>query len=274
MPWSLLLVIVIALVLPILRLLWWWPAPLRLRRLSPIAVVISTLWLLLLWCISGLRIIVVAVVPAVLLIAVLIVAVIVVLLVVLAVVACILLLSLQRVSLIVILLLLLLLLLLARLWAPVVLLLICHGDAGCVIVYRVQQSHIHRACVYRGVVRADRAPQRRGPAALKPALGRDSPQNQNRRLLKLWAGTSDSGKVARYLAGVFNYENVVDGRREGSAELTWEVKAMRLLTANNVEIVECCALQRGFRRHWCHGYALRREVDASMPSSNGRSRSI
>jgi hypothetical protein len=48
---------------------------------------------------------------------------------------------LRRVALIVVL---LLLLLLSRLRAAVVTLLVCHGDAGCVIVYRVQQSHMHR----------------------------------------------------------------------------------------------------------------------------------
>lgn len=136
LPRSLLLAVVVALVL------WRWSAALRLWWLSPVCAPVIVLLLLLLLCmsISGLRLIIVAVVPAVLLVSLLLVAVI-VLLVVIVLVIVVLLLSLRRVLLIVM----LRLLLLARLRAPVVLLLVCHGDAGRVIVYRAQQSHMHRA---------------------------------------------------------------------------------------------------------------------------------
>jgi hypothetical protein len=141
LPRSLLLAVVVALVL------WRWSAALRLWWLSPVCAPVIVLLLLLLLCmsISGLRLIIVAVVPAVLLVSLLLVSLllvaVIVLLVVIVLVIVVLLLSLRRVLLIVM----LRLLLLARLRAPVVLLLVCHGDAGRVIVYRAQQSHMHRA---------------------------------------------------------------------------------------------------------------------------------
>ena len=159
LPWSLRLLHVIALVVPILRLLRRWSAPWRLL-----------LWLLWLLCISGLRVIVVAIVPAllvmsVLVVTVLIVAIIVVLLVVVVIVASVLLLALRRIPLVVV----LLLLLLRLLRSPgVVLLLVCHGGAG---RYRLFTRF---GRVYQVVLRIA-PPQLREAACFKPELGRNRP---------------------------------------------------------------------------------------------------
>ena len=58
-----------------------------------------------------------------------------------------------------------------------------------------------------------------------------------------------------------------NGNREDSAGLLLPVKVDRLLPAANVEAASMLCSERRFRRHWCYGCALRREVDASMPSS-------
>jgi hypothetical protein len=58
-----------------------------------------------------------------------------------------------------------------------------------------------------------------------------------------------------------------NGKREDSAALLLQVKGDRLLPAANVETASMLCSERRFRRHWCYGCALRREVDAPMPSS-------
>lgn len=148
-PWSLRLLHVIALVIPILRLLRRWFAPWRL--------LLRLLWLL---SISGLGVVVVAIVAvlvmSVLIVAVLIVAVLIVpvLIVAVLVVTRVLLLALRRITLVVILLLLLLWL---RSPSVVLLVLVCHGCAG---RYRLSSIVLSSATRFGRVyqVAADRAP--------------------------------------------------------------------------------------------------------------------
>ena len=143
-PWSLRLLHVIALVIPILRLLR--------RCFAPWSLLLRLLWLL---SISGLGVVVVAIVAvqvmSVLIVAVLIVA---ILIVAVLVVTRVLLLALQRITLIVILLLLLLWL---RSPSVVLLVLVCHGCAG---RYRLSSIVLSSATRFGRVyqVAADRAP--------------------------------------------------------------------------------------------------------------------
>ena len=165
LPWSLRLLHVIALVVPILRLLWRWPAPWRL------------LLLLLRLRISGLRVVVVGIVPllvmSVLVVAVLIavivillIAVIVILLIVVVVVArVLLLLALWRV----------LLLALWRIPLVVVLLLSLHGHGGGALSSIVlSKATFGRVYQVRVVLRI--APSQPWEAAcFKEELGRNCP---------------------------------------------------------------------------------------------------
>lgn len=258
MPRSLWLLHVIALIVPILRLLllllrlrWRWPAPLGWLLLSPLRASVVIPLLLGLSSVTGLRIFVVTIVPAVLIISVLIVAVIVILLVVLLVVACMLLLSLRRIPLVVVLLL-LLLSLLSRLRAPVVSLLVRHGKAG---RYRlsVEQSHAHWAHLW--VVPADRAPQPWGPAVFKPELGRACFLSRNKRLMELEARVSSWLQGCAVLVRGPNLKDDVDGRREDSAGLTMQVITEGFTGSEQRGDSLCGALEAGFRRHWCYGCA-------------------
>lgn len=263
---SLLLAAVEALVLRIVRLLWWWSAALRLW-LSPICAPIIVLLLLLLLCmsISGLRVIIVAIVPAVLLVSVLIIAVIVVLVVLVVVASCILLLSLRRVLRIII----LLLLRLARLRAPVVLLLVCHGDAGRVIVYQSSAKPHAPGAFYRGVVlriaplcSGDLQPLNQSLDAMS-----STPKQPYERVRSVEPGRR---KVTARLRGTWQGPEIKERCGRETGRFRWvllQVKVDRLLPGANVERPSMLCSERRFRRHWCYGCALRREVDASMPSS-------